>query len=205
MEKNRVAIVDYDMGNVQSVANAFENLGCDVVITSRKNELDDADSIILPGVGAFGEGIKHLDQMKLIPVLEDQVLKKKKRFLGICLGMQLLAEEGFEFGHHKGLGWIPGKVCKLEVGDLRLPHVGWNNLQAVRAEPLFEGMRQDPDFYFVHSFHFVCEDKSHIVATTDYGQEFTSVVGKENIWGVQFHPEKSQKMGQKLLENFLKS
>ncbi len=199
-----VAIVDYSMGNVRSVANAFQMIGCQAVITNNPEELSTATHIVLPGVGAFGEGMQNIQKLGLIPILERESLQNKKPFLGICLGMQLLAEKGFEFGDHKGLGWIPGTVKRLETNELVLPHVGWNNLDFPKPSPLTERLKNGADFYFVHSFHFANRASENCSAVCDYGQKFTAIVEKSNIYGCQFHPEKSQKAGRILLENFVR-
>jgi len=198
-----IAVIDYNMGNVRSVANAFESLGCEVEITNQRAVLEKADHIILPGVGAFGEGMNHLKELGLIGVLRDEVLKKKKPFLGICLGMQLLADEGFEFGH-PGLGWISGSAKKLEPGDLALPHVGWNNFKVTQNCRILDRIGGGADFYYVHSYYFAASRKENVNAVCEYGQDFPAVISQENIYGVQFHPEKSQKAGKILLENFVK-
>ena len=198
-----VTILDYKMGNLTSVANAFASVGAEVRIAASPAELRDADRIVLPGVGAFGEGMKHLTELGFTAPLREEVMNKKKPFLGICLGMQVLAERGFEFGDHAGLGWIPGQVKKLEAGTLRIPHVGWNNLKLVNPNPLFDGIPQEIDFYFVHSFHFETAEQGNVSAVCGYGQDFTAAVAQGNIFGVQFHPEKSQKAGVRLLQNFL--
>lgn len=199
-----IAVIDYQLGNIKSVANALEDLGEDVLLTHLKEEIDQAEKIVFPGVGAFGEGMEHLIKLGLVEILEENVLRKKKPFLGICLGMQLLADIGYEFGQFRGLGWIPGKVKRLETGDLPLPHVGWNDLKLVRESSLVGELPDHSDFYFLHSFHFTPDHDEHIVAKTDYGESFVSIVSRENIFGVQFHPEKSQKAGKMLLENFIK-
>ncbi len=200
----KIVIIDYQMGNVRSVANAFESLDCQVLISNQAQEIESADRVVLPGVGAFGEGMSHLKELGLIPVLKRQILEKKKPFLGICLGMQLMADRGFEFGDHEGLGWIPGTVKRLETGNLPLPHVGWNNLEIVNPSPILDRMQNGADFYFVHSFHFDPKAAQNLSACCDYGEAFAAVIRQENIYGVQFHPEKSQKAGKILLENFVK-
>lgn len=197
-----ITVIDYNMGNVRSVANAFEAFGCEVQITNQVSDIKQAKYIVLPGVGAFGEGMKNLKELGLIEVLNEQVLQKKKPFLGICLGMQLLADEGFEFGHFQGLGWIPGSVKKMEVDNLPLPHVGWNNLIIKTKSRILDRMPSGADFYFVHSFHFAAAEPDTVTATCEYGQEFAAVIARDNIYGVQFHPEKSQKAGKTLFENF---
>lgn len=199
-----VTIIDYHMGNLTSVVNAFESIGCKVETAKNKEEILRADRIVLPGVGAFGEGMNHLKSLGLISALETQILEKKRPFLGICLGMQLLADKGHEFGERSGLGWIPGEVRKLEANNLRIPQMGWNNLDIPYPHALLNEIGNQVDFYFVHSFHFIPKMTAHILAHCDYGQLFAAVVGHENILGVQFHPEKSQKAGMILLNNFLK-
>jgi len=198
-----IAIIDYEMGNLQSVVNAFEFLGYETCISKDRKMLQEADALVLPGVGAFEDGMKNLEKDGLADFLFEEVVKKGKPFLGICLGMQLLAEEGFEGGQHKGLGWIKGKAVKLETGGkkLRLPHIGWNNITVKKEEPLFSGIREDFNFYFVHSFHLDC-DSNIISATCDYSQTFAAAIQKDNIFATQFHPEKSHAIGLSLLKNF---
>ena len=203
-QSRRVTIVDYQMGNQQSVANAFEGLGCEGLVSNRPEDIAKADRIILPGVGAFGEGMEHLKSLHLDELIIEQVVEKKKPFLGICLGMQILADLSHEFGVHEGLGLIPGEVKRLKAEGLLLPHVGWNDIKVQRKSELLEGIVTGSDFYFVHSFHFAVKSPGHAAATCEYGEEFVAIVEKDNIFGVQFHPEKSQKAGRRLLENFLK-
>ena len=199
-----VAIVDYGMGNVGSVARAIEQCGGDAVVTDRPEDFETATHIVLPGVGAFGLGMEHLKARGLDQVLRQQVIDNRIPFLGICLGMQLLASRGFEHGETEGLGWIPGDVIRLAPEDpaCRVPHVGWNEVRHGGA-PLFQGLPSGKDFYFVHSYHFRCADAGSVLATTPYGGEVVSAVQRDNILGVQFHPEKSQKAGFQLLRNFL--
>lgn len=197
-------IIDYGMGNLFSVENALKRLGAEVKISNRKEDIQKADKLILPGVGAFPDGIKNLKKLGLVEVLEEEVVKNKKPFLGICLGMQLLATEGEEVKPTKGLGWIAGRVRRFQVDEekFRVPHIGWNDLILKKENPLFKGIEQ-PTFYFVHSYHLVPEDSSAVAAVCDYGEDFVAAVQKENIFGVQFHPEKSQKSGLRVLENFI--
>jgi len=200
-----IAIIDYDMGNVKSVYNAIEYIGHDSIITSDAREIDKADRIILPGVGAFGDAMNNLKKRGLVEILNKQVLEKKKPILGICLGLQLMAKSSEEHGIHRGLGWLDAEVVKfrLEKTGLKVPHVGWNNVE-VKDPILFKGLAGEQiNFYFVHSFHIVCNDKKNITATCRYGIEFTSAIHKENIFATQFHPEKSQDSGLKVLENFI--
>lgn len=197
-----IAIVDYGMGNRASVRNALTLLGKDPVITDTAEDLSRATHIILPGVGAFGDGMSELRRRNLVQLLNTEVVEKKKPLLGICLGMQLLGSVGEEGGIHDGLGLVPGRVRRLSVDEqaYRLPHIGWNTVEHTK-NPLFEGI-PTADFYFVHSYVLVPEVSSHVIATTDYGERCTVAVRKNNVWGVQFHPEKSQTYGLKLLENF---
>jgi len=199
----KVVIIDYGMGNVASVKKAFDKLGAEALISADQTEINAATHIVLPGVGAFPEGIKNLKQNGLVQILNQKVLKEKTPFLGICLGMQLIAEKGFEFGAHDGLGWIKGEVKKINVNELRLPHVGWDNIETDKDEQMFQGVT-DFNFYFVHSFHLDCKKKDIVSSTCHYGEEFTASLRKGNIWATQFHPEKSQVSGLRLLENFLK-
>ena len=195
----KVVILDYQMGNVASVIKAFEKLGANVKLSRNKNDIKRADYLILPGVGAFGDGMKNLNRSGIINSVSRQV-RKGVPFLGICLGMQLLAETGTEFGEHKGLGWIRGKVIKLKAPTL--PHIGWNDIKVAKGKNILNNL-PDNNFYFVHSYILRPENKSVIAATCKYGQEFTAAIEQGNIFGTQFHPEKSQTAGLKLLENFL--
>ncbi len=201
-----IAVIDYNMGNLRSVKNALSLLRDDVVFTQKPEDARKADAIIMPGVGAFGDGMKNLEGLGLVPVLTEEVIEKKKPFLGICLGMQLLATEGTEYGIHRGLGWVAGRVVRLEptLPTCKVPHMGWNELEIKKSGGLFEGIGEHPVCYFVHSYHLVPEEveSSVITATCYHGQEVTAALQKEHIFGVQFHPEKSQGAGLKLLANF---
>ncbi len=201
----KVAIMDYNMNNVESVVKAFKILGAEAFIVKSKEDLERADCVVLPGVGAFGDGIKNLEESGLLDALKKEVLKNKKPFLGICLGMQLLSKEGFEGGRHKGLGWIPAVVKRLELKDnsFKLPHVGWNEVNPNKDSKLFSGLNENANFYFIHSYAVVPEDKKLVAATCDYGGEFAAGIEYGNIFGTQFHPEKSQKNGFAILKNFL--
>ena len=200
-----VTVIDYGLGNIFSVVKSFEMIGADVQVSSNADDLRAADHLILPGVGAFADGIRYLKEKGLDTVLTEEVVEKKKPFLGICLGLQLLAAVGEEHGSHQGLGWIPGTVRKLDTGNepLKIPHVGWNNLEIVHDNPLFTDIHKDSDFYFVHSYQLHCDNAEDLIATTSYGETITAAVWHENIFATQFHPEKSQSAGLKLLENFL--
>lgn len=200
-----IAIIDYGLGNLRSVSKALLLLGEDNLITNNKDDIEKADKLILPGVGAFGDGMKNLKESSLDKILTQQVLFKKKPILGLCLGMQLLAKNSEELGFHQGLGWIDAEVKKLESEKhkLKIPHVGWNDVFPKKDAMLFKEMHE-PSFYFVHSYQVVCKDPDIVSATCNYGYTFTAAIQKGNIFGVQFHPEKSQKDGLKLLENFIK-
>lgn len=203
-ESLKVAIIDYGMGNVRSVQGALERLGCESVITSDAEVISRANALILPGVGAFGMAMENLHEAGLVEILNNEVLIHKKPILGICLGMQLFAEISHELGTHKGLGWIPGHVVHIErtTPDLSIPHVGWNNVFVDGKSPLFERVGNSAHFYFDHSYHFKCE-APYVMSRVAYGDQLVSGVRRDHIVGVQFHPEKSQTTGLKLLRNFL--
>lgn len=200
-----IAIVDYGMGNVRSLSNAFEYLGEDVLVTDDAQIMDDADRIVLPGVGAFGDAMKAMHQRGVIAPLNRQVHEFRKPVLGICLGMQLVAKESVEHGHHQGLGWVDARIERLTpAASLKVPHVGWNSLDFPDQDWLFEGIRQkEANFYFVHSFHMLCTNPQDCLATTNYGGDVTAVVRHDNIVAMQFHPEKSQDNGLRLLQNWV--
>lgn len=200
-----IAIVDYGMGNVRSLSNAFEYLGEDVVVTDDSAVMDDADRIVLPGVGSFGDAMQAMRERGVIPMLNRQVHEFRKPLLGICLGMQLVAKESVEHGRHEGLGWMDARIERLApAAPLKVPHVGWNSLDFPEQDWLFEGIRQkEANFYFVHSFHMVCANPQDRLATTDYGGDVTAVVRRDNIVVMQFHPEKSQDNGLRLLQNWV--
>ena len=203
MNAINIKIIDYGMGNIQSVKNAFELLDCNVEIIDNPSGIHDADGIILPGVGAFGNAISNLEERKIIGSLKDSVLNKKTPLLGICLGMQLLADSSEERGNSKGLSLISGNIRRIpELHSYRLPHVGWNDIDIKKDDPLFKNINDKSSFYFVHSYRFECDEK-YVVATTDYGQQITAAVQKDNIFGVQFHPERSQRKGFHLINNFI--
>ena len=201
----RVAIVDYGMGNLDSVARAVEECGGVPVVTGRAADIGSANRIILPGVGAFPDGMRNLKERSLDKILHEQVAGKGIPLLGICLGMQLLATRGWEGGETAGLGWIDGEVRRLQPGEgnTRIPHVGWNEVFAIRESPLFRGIPEGKDFYFVHSYHFLCDDDRDVLARTPYCGGFVSAIGRGSVFGVQFHPEKSQRAGFQVLRNFL--
>jgi glutamine amidotransferase len=204
-----VALIDYGSGNLASAAKALAraaNGKASIVTTADPQAVKDAERIVLPGVGAFADCMKGLSGIAgMVEALREKVLKQGAPFLGICVGMQLLATVGREFGDHAGLGWIAGEVVKIAPNDaaLKIPHMGWNDLKKVRSHPLLEGVPDGAQAYFVHSFQLVPALSEDMIATTDYGGALTAMVGNENIAGTQFHPEKSQATGLRLLENFL--
>ena len=204
MNSMKVTIVDYGMGNIWSVKNALEFVGANVSICSDPDVISQSDCLILPGVGAFGPAMKNIRTKNLDQALEHAVLNRGVGILGICLGMQLLANSSEESADISGLGWIPGKVEKLN-DEVRLPHIGFNaTYPKEQKSPIYSNIKSGADFYFVHSYHFHSDTEENVLSTTEYGQEFVSSVQKNNIVGVQFHPEKSQSNGLQLLSNFLK-
>jgi len=199
--KDSIVVVDYGVGNMHSVARALLSLGYRVVISRDEDHIRSAAAIVLPGVGAFPEGMKNLHSLRLIDALREAVHVGRTPCLGVCLGMQLLADASDEGGEHAGLGWIPGRVRRLPAAGVRIPHVGWNTLRVVRKEPLFSLSAPDAEYYFDHSYYFECERKN-VLASSRYGIAFPAAVGLRNIYGVQFHPEKSQTNGLKLYRSF---
>ncbi len=199
-----IAIVDYGLGNLRSVAGAVERIGHEPVITSDAEELSRAEKLILPGVGAFGDGMRNLHARGLVQPLNELVLGEAKPILGLCLGAQLIGRDSDEFGRHEGLGWLDVSARRIAASNgLRVPHVGWNELRQVRESPLFAGIEDGALFYYVHSYHLVADDPELVQGVTEYGGSLTAVVGRDNIFGTQFHPEKSQLDGLRLLGNFL--
>lgn len=193
------------MGNVRSVAKAFEAIGCGTLISNKAEDILKSSFLVLPGVGSFGEGMKNLTELGLIEPLHEQVINKGTPFLGICLGMQLLAREGHEDGYNKGLGWISGAVKRFSFDDakLKIPHIGWNDVNIICDSHLFKGLEGDRSFYFVHSYHLICDHSDICTAQCSYGYDFTAAIQVKNIFATQFHPEKSQKAGLKILKNFI--
>lgn len=204
------ALIDYGSGNLASAAKALAHAAAgkhEIVTTADPQVVKDAERVVLPGVGAFADCMKGLTAVPgMIEALREKMLKEGAPFLGICVGMQLLATVGVEFGRHAGLGWIAGEVVKITPDDpsLKIPHMGWNELKKVQSHALLEGIPAGSHAYFVHSFQLVPALPEDLIATTDYGGPLTAMVGNENIAGTQFHPEKSQATGLKLLENFLR-
>jgi imidazole glycerol-phosphate synthase subunit HisH len=212
----RVAIIDYGSGNLRSAVKSFERAareaGVDAVIdlTSDAGRVASADRIVLPGVGAYADCRAGLDAVPgMVDALNDAVISRGRPFFGICVGMQLMSARGLEKTVTRGLGWIRGDVVEMTPSDpsLKIPQIGWNTLDIVRPHPLFDGIKTGPDglhAYFVHSYHLAAENETDIVARTDYGGPVTAAVARDNVFGTQFHPEKSQKLGLALIANFLK-
>lgn len=197
-----IAIIDYDMGNLRSVQKAFEKIGAEAVITRDPQAIREADRVVLPGVGAFGNCMANLKKYKLIdPILE--TIESKKPFLGICLGLQLLFEEGEEFGTHQGLGVLKGKVVRFKLPKkFKIPHMGWNRITKKKKGIILSDIEDGTYFYFVHSYHVIPEESDIVATKTNYGKDFVSAVAKGTLFACQFHPEKSQKAGLALLKNF---
>lgn len=206
MTQQKIVIVDYGVGNTYSVSNSIHYLGYkNLKISDKESLINEADVLILPGVGAFEECASNLRKKNLDKILHEQVLIKNKPILGICVGMQLMASFSEEMGEHEGLNWIPGRVKKLEIPKpLAVPHVGWNNVITKSGNPLFGRNEQNANFYFDHSYYFDC-DEEFVIGYCDYGIKVTAAVQKRNIFGVQFHPEKSQTNGLKLFRSFFNS
>jgi imidazole glycerol-phosphate synthase subunit HisH len=200
-----IAIIDYGLGNLTSVAGAVTKVGHEPVITNDTETLARASKLILPGVGAFGDGMRNLVERGLIGPLAELVQEQGKPILGICLGSQLITDESDEFGAHAGLGWVPARVHRLSPSDatLRVPHVGWNDLYRVGDSVLFEGLPEQPLFYYVHSHYIEARDANIVIGECDYGGRFVGAFQFGNVYGTQFHPEKSQLDGLKLLKNFI--
>jgi glutamine amidotransferase len=201
----KVAVINYGLGNLGSVRRAFEDIGSEVVIANHPSAIYDANRVVLPGVGAFTEGMECLARGGWVAALQEVVLHQGKPLLGICLGMQMLATSGHEGGITKGLDFVPGKVQRLDaIGcKLRIPHVGWNDIKYQREDVLFNGIPDLSDFYFVHSYAFVPESLEHLTSTTSYDGDVTATIRNDNVFGCQFHPEKSSKAGRQLLKNFM--
>ena len=198
-----IAVVDYGMGNLRSVSKAVEHVGADVKVTRNPQDLKDAKGIVLPGVGAFKDAVRNLKEFGLWEIIIREV-EKGKPFLGICLGLQLLFEKSYEFGETEGFGFIEGEVVRFELPkEFKIPHMGWNQVYKKKDSELLKNIKEGEFFYFVHSYYVKPKNKNVVLTETDYGIYFTSSIEKENIFATQFHPEKSQKAGQKLLKNFV--
>jgi len=206
LKDESIVIVDYGMGNLGSIQNMLKKIGRQPVISAEISVIEKADKLILAGVGAFDNAMTKLNELKLVEILNRKVLHEEVPVLGICLGMQMLTRSSEE-GRLSGLGWIDAETCRFNFengnGKLKVPHMGWNLVEVKKRNVLFEEMFDEARFYFVHSYHLATDRENDVVSTTDYGYPFTSVVNKKNIFGVQFHPEKSHKYGMKLLQNFV--
>ena len=204
-----VTIVDYNSGNISSVINSFKEVAknkVNLAVTSDLNKIKTSDKIVLPGQGSFKSCVDSLHSIDgLTDTLNEFVMVKKKTLLGICVGLQMFADMGYEETETKGLGWISGKVLKIDNqnGKYKLPHIGWNQISIIKDSKIFKNIKNNSHMYFVHSYEFIPEDKNVILATTDYSSNIVCSVEKENIFGTQFHPEKSDKMGLKIIDNFI--
>ena len=204
-----VTIVDYNSGNISSVINSFKEVAqnkVNIEVTSDLNKIKSSDKVVLPGQGSFKSCVDALNNIEgLVNTLNELVINQKKPLLGICVGLQMFADIGYEETETKGLGWIPGKVSKIDNkdGKYKLPHIGWNQINIVKESKIFKNIDNNSHMYFVHSYEFIPSDKNVISATTDYSTNIVCSVEKENIFGTQFHPEKSDKLGLKLIENFV--
>jgi glutamine amidotransferase len=199
-------IVDFGLGNLRTIQHKLMRIGIDSKISADPRDVEQAQVLVLPGVGHFGTGMNNLRQRGLIPVLNRKVLEEHTPIMGICLGMQLLSEWSEE-GDVAGLGWIKGRTRRFRFDGLatppKVPHVGWNTLMPVRSSPLLEGIPQTQRFYFTHSYHVCCSQPEDVLTTTNYGYDFVSVIHRDNIFGTQFHPEKSHRIGMEIMRNFI--
>ena len=204
-----VTIVDYNSGNISSVINSFKEVAKDKVnieVTSNLNKIKSSDKVVLPGQGSFKSCVDALNRINgLVETLNEFAINNKKPLLGICVGLQMFADIGYEESETKGLGWISGKVSKIDnkQGKFKLPHIGWNEIDIVKRSQIYKGIENKSHMYFVHSYEFIPEDKNVISATTDYSSKIVCSVEKENLFGAQFHPEKSDKIGLKIIDNFI--
>ena len=205
----KVAIVDYNSGNISSVINSFKEVAIDkanIEVTADLNKIKSSDKVVLPGQGSFKSCVDALNKINgLTEVLHEFAINNKKPLLGICVGLQMFADIGYEETETKGLGWISGKVTKIDnqKGKYKLPHIGWNQINIIKQSKIFENIENNSHMYFVHSYEFLPNDKNVISATTDYSSNIVCSVEKENIFGTQFHPEKSDKLGLKIIDNFI--
>ena len=205
----KITIVDYNSGNISSVINSFSEISNDKVdigVTSDLNKIKSSDKVVLPGQGSFKSCVEALNNIKgLVDTLNEMVINSKKPLLGICVGLQMFADIGYEEIETKGLGWISGKVSKIDNqnGKYKLPHIGWNQINIVKESQIFKNIENNSHMYFVHSYEFIPEDKNVVSATTDYSSKVVCAIEKENIFGTQFHPEKSDKLGLQIINNFI--
>ena len=202
-----ITIIDYGMGNINSIKKKLLKLGIDPIISADISEIKKADKIILPGIGHFAQAMERLNTLNLVDILNEEVLIKKKPILGICLGMQLLTKSSEEGGSVKGLGWFDAEIVKFNIKNTlkyKVPHVGWNQIQIQKESVLMNGIADLSEFYFVHSYFCKCNNQADVLNNTDHESIFASAIEKENIFGVQYHPEKSHSVGDKLIENFCK-
>lgn len=201
----RIGVIDYGLGNIMSVINMMKRVGAEASVVSTAEEIVRADKLILPGVGSFDKGMANIASRGISEVLEEEVSKKGKPLLGICLGMQLMSRRSEE-GQYRGLSWIEGDVVRFDPSihesGLKIPHMGWNTVEAQQDHPIFSGIKKPMRFYFVHSYHFKLDDDRQGIGVTRYGYDFPSVIARGNIIGVQFHPEKSHVYGMRLLKNY---
>jgi len=195
-------IVDCEMGNLGSIFNMLKKIGVESKISKNPEEIDSAEKLILAGVGSFDSAMKKLAEMQLIPVLNKKALVDKIPVLGICLGMQLMTK-GSEEGIIDGLSWFDARTVRFQTSSIKIPHMGWNEIRIVKEHRLFNSLTDRSRFYFIHSYHVICNNEEDILAATSYGGEFTSVINRHNIFGVQFHPEKSHRFGMQMLKNFI--
>lgn len=196
-----IVIIDYGLGNKSSIVRVFDRLKVPCILSTDRNEILTAEKIILPGVGHFTKGMENLRNLNLIPILNEAVLEKKIPILGICLGMQLMTNFSEE-GNEKGLAWINAETKKFDT-NLKIPHVGWNTLNQPKTDSILKSISEKEQFYFVHSYAIQCNEKQDILASSTYGQEFVAAFQKENIYGTQFHPEKSHQQGLNIIKNFI--
>ncbi|OGQ06024.1 MAG: imidazole glycerol phosphate synthase, glutamine amidotransferase subunit [Deltaproteobacteria bacterium RIFCSPLOWO2_01_44_7] len=201
-----IVVVDYGMGNVGSILNMIRKTGGSAIISGNLKDVEMAEKLVLPGVGAFDNGVKNLQDIGLWDILNHKVCKNKTPILGICLGMQLFTD-GSEEGNLAGFGWVKAKTIRFrfkeDARQIKIPHMGWNQVFLKKSSPIFQEMHKEPRFYFVHSYHLICEEEQDVVSVTRYGHEFVSAIQKENIYATQFHPEKSHKYGLQLIRNFV--
>ena len=203
-KEKHICIIDFESGNIASISNVLEKLKLNYCISNKNEDIEKATHLILPGVGSFAVAMTKLKKNIDISFLEKEVLVKKKPILGICVGMQIMADVGNEFGSTKGLGWIAGSVDLIDSKGASLPHIGWNEVKFKNDNNFFDKIETGHDFYFVNSYYFNLKSSENMIASTEYGIRFPSAINKENLFGVQFHPEKSQKFGRQLILNFIK-